>query len=123
MKFLRILFSKWSISALLLLAQVAAIALLIIYLNEYYYVFQIAAWVIGILVVLVLVNRKENPEYKIPWLFLVLALPIFGTLFYLLFSHTRIRKRDRKLYAKAYEELKPYIEDVTQEEEALLPWR
>ena len=119
MKFLRILFSKWSISALLLLAQVAAIALLIIYLNEYFYVFQIAAWVIGILVVLVLVNRKENPEYKIPWLFLVLALPLFGTLFYLLFSHTHIRKRDRKLYAKAYEELKPYIEDAAQEEEAL----
>lgn len=119
MKFLRILFSKWSISALLLLAQVAAIALVVIYLNEYFYVFQIVSWVIGILVVLVLVNRKENPEYKIPWLFLVLALPIFGTLFYILFSTTRIRKKHHKLYEEAYEKLTPYIEDAKREEEAL----
>ena len=118
MKFFRILFSKWSISAILLLLQVAAIALIIIFLNEYFYIFQIAFWVIGILVVFFLVNRKENPEYKIPWLFLVLVLPVFGTLFYLLFSQTRVSKKNRLLHEGAYRDLYPYIENENAEKEA-----
>ena len=118
MKFLRIIFSKWSISALLLLAQVAAIGLVIAYLNEYFYVFQIIAWVIGVLVVFVLVNRDENPEYKIPWLFLVLVLPIFGTLFYLMFSQTKPKKKIRHYHEEAVRELTPYIEKEGKDEEA-----
>lgn len=117
MKFLRILFSKWSISAILLIAQVAAIALIIAYLNEYFYIFQIVLSVIGILVVLFLVNRDENPEYKIPWLFLVLALPLFGVLFYLLFSTTSVRKKDRKHYIEANKQLAPYIEKESLDQE------
>ena len=117
MKFLRILFSKWSISAVLLLAQVAAVALVIAFLNEYFYVFQIVSWVIGVAVVLLVVNRRESPEYKIPWLFLVLVLPIFGVLFYLMFSHTRVCKKHQKLYLEAYEALAPYIENQAQDEE------
>ena len=118
MKFLRILFSKWGISALLLILQIAAIALIIAFLNEYFYIFQIVSWVIGIAVVLVVVNRKENPEYKIPWLFLVLALPIFGVLFYLLFASTKISKKDRKLYEEAYKALAPFEDDKQRDEEA-----
>ena len=118
MKILRIIFSKWSVSALLLLAQIALIALLIAFLNEYFYIFQIASWVIGIVVVLVLVNRDENPEYKIPWLFLVLALPLFGVLFYLLFATTKVSKKDRKNFLEAYEHLSPYIENEALDNEA-----
>ena len=118
MKILRIIFSKWGISALLLLLQVAAVALVIAYLAEYFYIFQLIAWAIGIAVVLVLINRDENPEYKIPWLFLVLVLPIFGTLFYLLFAFNKLRKKDRKLYEQAYPLLAPYIECPEKDEEA-----
>ena len=118
MKFLRILFSKWGISALLLILQIVAVALFIAFLNEYFYIFQIVSWIIGVIVVLVLVNRKENPEYKIPWLFLVLVLPIFGTLFYLLFSSTRVCKKDRKHFDEAYKALGPYIENEERELEA-----
>ena len=109
MKLLRILFSKWSISALLFLIQVAAIGLVIVYLNEYFYIFQIVSVIIGLAVLLVLINRQENPEYKIPWLFLVLVLPIFGTLFYLLFSRTKASKKTRKMFIQASDELAPYV--------------
>ena len=118
MKFLRILFSKWSISALLFLIQVAAIALIVILLNEYFIWFQIASMVVGLLVFFVLINKRENPEYKIPWLFLVLFLPIFGTLFYLMFAHTRASKRVRKFYQEAYDKLMPYVETNENDEEA-----
>ncbi|MBQ9457817.1 MAG: cardiolipin synthase [Bacilli bacterium] len=118
MKFLRILFSKWGISALLLILQVAAVVLIVLYLNEYFYVFQIVSWIIGVFVVFFIVNRRENPEYKIPWLFLVLVLPVFGTLFYLMFSTTKLRKKDRLLFQEAYKELAPYIETEAADQEA-----
>ena len=112
MKILRLVFSKWLISVLLLLAQVAAIVLVAIYLLEYLIWFQIVSVVIGVIVFFVCVNRKENPEYKIPWLFLILFLPLFGVLFYLMFSRVNTSRKMRKIYAKAYDELLPYVNNI-----------
>ena len=109
MKVVRLVFSKWSISLLLLLAQVAAVVLLALYLSQYLLVFQIIALVIGILVFFACVNRRENPEYKIPWLFLILALPVFGTAFYLMFSRNYASKKTRKFYMDAGKALYPYV--------------
>ena len=112
MKILRLVFSKWSICLLLLLAQVAAVVLFVIFLVEYLIWFQVASLVIGITVFFICVNRKENPEYKIPWLFLILFLPLFGVLFYLMFSRVKASRKMRKLYANAYNKLLPYVQDI-----------
>ena len=109
MKILRLIFSKWSIGIILLLIQVAAVVLLVLFLNQYFIFFQIASLLLGIIVFFICVNRQENPEYKIPWLFLILALPIFGTLFYIMFSQNHANKKTRKLYKEAGEALYPYI--------------
>ena len=111
MKFLRIIFSKWSISAILFLVQVAAVALVIILLNQYFYIFQIVSMIVGLIVFFTLINRQENPEYKIPWLFLILFLPIFGSLFYLMFSQTKASKQTKRMFAEASDKLAPYIRD------------
>lgn len=110
MKAARIIFSKWSISALLFLLQVAAIAIVIALANEYFIVFQVVSSIIGLLVFFFCINKQENPEYKIPWLFLILILPVFGVLFYLMFSSTRPSKKDRKMFEEAYNKLLPYVE-------------
>lgn len=46
--------------------------------------------VISILVVLKIVNRKINPSYKLAWTMLILCLPIFGLVLYLVFGRSRI---------------------------------
>lgn len=46
--------------------------------------------VISILVVLKIVNRKINPSYKLAWTMLILCLPIFGLVLYLVFGSSRI---------------------------------
>ena len=109
MKLLRIIFSKWSISLILFLAQVAAVVLVAIFLLEYFIWFQIASMVIGIAVFFIAINRRENPEYKIPWLFLILALPIFGVLFYLMFSNYQAPRKIRRIYKETYEKLTPLV--------------
>ena len=117
MKLLKLLFSKWGIGALLFLIQVAAVVLVVLFLNEYFLVFQIISIVIAVIVFFVCVNRFENPEYKIPWLFLILFLPIFGVLFYLMFSQNKPSEKTRRLYLNAYEALKPYVDELDNSEE------
>ena len=117
MKVLRIIFSKWSVSALLFLAQVAAVVIFIALLNQYYALFQILSSIIGVVVFLYIINRKENSDYKIAWLFLVLFLPLFGVIFYLLFSQNRIRKKDSNAYIATVEDLTHHIESIEHNEE------
>lgn len=109
MKILRLLLSKWSISLLIFLAQIAAIILVILYLNAYFIIFQVISVALGIIVFFVCVNRAENPEYKIPWIFLIMMLPIFGIVFYLLFSRNKASKKTREFYTKSAEKLYPHI--------------
>ena len=111
MKILKLIFSKWGLSALLFLAQIAIITLLVIYLYEYVLWFAIASFAISILVFFFLINKPENPEYKIPWLFIIFILPIIGALYYLMFSNTRVRKKDVKFYKDAADRLAPFIQN------------
>jgi len=112
MKILRLLFSKWSISALMFLVQVAAVVLVVVLAYQYFVWFQVISLVIGILVFFVIINKWQNTDYKIPWLFLVLALPIFGTTFYLMFAQNRAKKKDVKFMMHAYEKAKPYLDHI-----------
>ena len=118
MKVLKIIFSKWSISVLLFLLQVAAVLLVIILANQYFIWFQIISSIVGILVFFFIINKQQNTDYKIPWLFLVLALPIFGTTFYLMFAQNRTKKRDYKFMLHTYEKMQPYLDEIGAPEEA-----
>lgn len=109
MKLLKLIFSKWVIGILLLLIQVAAVVLVILFLNSFFVWFQIISIVIAVIVFFICVNRTENPEYKIPWLFLILFLPLFGVLFYLMFSQNKASKKTREFYKTARDELYPHI--------------
>lgn len=111
MKILKLLFSKWGLGVLLFLIQVGIIVVLALFLYAFFVWFEIAFTVIGIITFFVCVNRVENPEYKIPWIFLILILPIFGTLFYLMFSSNKPNKKTRRLYKEAAEALKPHLEE------------
>ena len=54
--------------------------------------------IVGILVTLKIINSKSNPSYKIAWIIPVLTIPIFGTLFYLIFAHKPNRKTNKRLF-------------------------
>lgn len=90
------MFSRAIPTVLLLLVQLLIFIGVAVFLNEYFYVFQIFSTVLGFLVFLYVVNKKEHAEYKLPWLFLFVALPYFGILFYLIFANPSLGKRQSK---------------------------
>lgn len=93
MRFKRMLFRKLPVVVLLLLFQFAAIGGAILLLHEYYPLFRLANTLAAIAIFFYLINRKETPEFKLPWLFLLLAFPIFGTPMFLIFGIPRLPKK------------------------------
>ena len=97
----RVLFSRYAISAIMILAEVALIGLLIFSMPKSVYVL-IAVWIAVSLVALVhLINRDTNPEYKIPWAVVILVVPCFGALLYVLFYKRVLSRREARLLSGA----------------------
>lgn len=119
MKFFKLLFSKIFVSALALLLQVAILLTVIIMFEQYIFAFQIASIVFGIFVFLDLVGKKESPEFKLPWLFLLIVLPIFGTVIYCLFGRSRMSYRQYGYMAETVCRCKKYLELTSDENDKM----
>ena len=121
-KLLRLLFLRVVIIALLMLVQLLLLLGMILRFNNYFVYFYACSVVISIAVVLWIVNDKSNPGYKIAWIILILLLPIFGGLFYLLFGGNRLSRREKRKMTvvnsqvrKVLPEENPVLEQLTAE--------
>lgn len=48
---------------------------------------------LSLFMVLWIVNKKTNPSYKLAWTILILAVPVFGVIIYLIFGQSRVAKK------------------------------
>lgn len=49
-----------------------------------------------------LINRDTNPEYKVTWVFIILAIPLFGPLIYILFYQRRMSRSETKFLERVF---------------------
>lgn len=103
----RLFLSKVIIVGLLLLMQIAFLILLPLGLGEYYAYIQAFCTILSIIVVLYILNRPDNPAYKLAWVVPILLFPIFGGIFYLAIAGNRsskgfVRKIEESI-AKSYQ--------------------
>jgi cardiolipin synthase len=89
----RLFLSKITIVGVLLVLQIAFFVYTTWWLGEYQEYLQIACTILSVLVVIYIVNKKENPAYKLAWSVLILIFPLFGGLFYLIVAGNRSSKR------------------------------
>ena len=65
---------------------------------------------ISLIALFVVINRTQNPAYKLAWAVPILLFPVFGGLMYLLFGTKRpSRKLRRKLFC-SLEKIQPYVQ-------------
>ncbi len=67
-------------------ADVAGIVLFIIA--------RIIMYIVSFIVFLRIINREENPEYKIPWISFMFLAPVITLTFYFVFVRRRMRNKD-----------------------------
>ena len=60
-----------------------------------YYIpfFYVLAWIIEIGCVIHIASSDENPDYKVPWLLVVMILPIAGFMLYFMFYSRKLKRK------------------------------
>ena len=83
------------------------------------------AWISSVLiiaalsVVLYIYGRKQTASIKMPWMLLILLVPVGGLVFYLLVGHNHSTKKMRKRYEEIDAKLLPLLPDNAGEMEQL----
>ena len=111
-KFFRNLFSGYLLVIILLLAEIAAIFALQ-YISEnaaelfnldandsiipalIYLGLRFLEFIVAFFIFFRIVNKAEDPEFKIPWIVGMLLLPLFVSLIFLIFGNHGLRRRDK----------------------------
>ena len=99
-KIFRVLVSRYTLSALFILAEIALIAYLAFYAYTYSFLFVLLANVVNLLVILSLINRDTNPEFKLTWLAVVVMIPLFGGVLYIMFYSRRLTRKEAEFLKK-----------------------
>lgn len=86
--------SRLFIISMLILLQILLIILPMLFLSAVFvplfFVFVLFSYILA----LAIINRNNNPSFKIAWLIPVLCFPIGGALFYILFGRTHLNKKN-----------------------------
>ncbi len=96
MKLLKIFLSRMFVFGLLIFVQVIWIAIIGASVIENMKWLRVLFLIISTFVVLWLVNKDENPSYKISWIIIILLFPAFGGLLYLSIGNKKPSRRIRK---------------------------
>lgn len=99
-KILNIFKSKIFIVGMLIVIQLVFFLWVISVLSEYFVFVYFILIALSFIMSIYVLNKNENPSYKIAWVIAIMTLPVFGGLIYLLFGGQKVpkelRKRDHK---------------------------
>lgn len=94
-------------------AAIFAIAFLLISVIEmqhnFFTLFTILE-LLGIITVISIINKRDNPSYKIAWIVFILALPVFGLLVYMLWGGQRTFPHLKRRFKKCDEHYMQFLE-------------
>ncbi|MGM9665625.1 MAG: phospholipase D-like domain-containing protein, partial [Eubacteriales bacterium] len=98
-------------TALNILLQLVIICLILLYFSELFVYYYVISFALAILMCVSVINKKTNSGYKIAWIVLLLAIPIFGVALYLMLGGGITRTRTGKKMLKITEDIKDNFSD------------
>ena len=96
--------SRFVIIFLAIAMQVAIVWALFVALGEK---FVWASWVftfVGVLAFFLIVNNERPAVYKLPWVILIVAVPLVGIVVFYTFGNVKLGKKQMKKFRKIYDE-------------------
>ena len=82
---------------LLILIQIGAIIALAVIMIQAWWPFVIEFALIHVIVFMLVINRKGTADMKMPWVIVVLALPLVGSLLYAFFANHGLKPKYKKI--------------------------
>ena len=84
---------RYIIAAMITVLEIAAIIGILILLCVYVPYFYVFCYITDIACIIKIVASDDNPDYKVPWLLFVIALPLVGFMLYFLFYSRKLKKK------------------------------
>lgn len=94
-KLLSLLHNKVFIVGVLIFIQLAVFMAIVFSLSEYFVFIYFILIALSFCMSIYIINKNDNPTYKIAWVLLIMGLPVFGGLIYLLFGGQKVPKELR----------------------------
>lgn len=107
-KILRIIGSRYFLAVLCILLEIVQVTALVSLLRNHFIVVEGFGWALQLAVLVYIVNRDEIPEFKLPWLFILLIFPVIGAFIFLFFSSNDANKKQRRRHNAVIAALEPY---------------
>ena len=108
-KLFKLIFSEVVFIALLLLIQVLVLVIGIWKLSTYFVYIYGFLTLLSLVVAVRVINKKDNPSYKLAWVIPILLVPVFGGLFYLIISTQKLRKKVKNRLTFLSNQMRPYL--------------
>ena len=114
-KFFRKLFSPLSITIIVSILEILLIVFVVFALRFFvdgaveklstiiYYASRFLVSILEVIFFMVVVNKRENPEYKIPWITIIFLMPVLALILYILFANHGLHGKDKKIVNKTRE--------------------
>ncbi len=96
--------SRFAIIFLSIISQAVAIWILFFMLGQKFAWVQIALGVLGVLLFVYIVNKDQPAVYKLPWIILILIVPLGGLVIYYTFGNVKLSKKQVAKFRHIYDE-------------------
>ncbi|MEG0177066.1 cardiolipin synthase [Anaerorhabdus sp.] len=108
-KILSLLSNRLFVVAVLIIFQLVFMMAFLYGLGEMYRNANMIFLILSYVMVVYVINKQGNPTFKVAWCILILILPIFGGIFYLLFGDKKVPKALQKNMLASIQETLPLI--------------
>ncbi|WP_124067916.1 cardiolipin synthase [Clostridium sp. E02] len=116
-RMLRIIFGRTMFVVISLMIQIAILLAIFGMLRVYTAYFYGAFTLLSAFLIIYILNKEQNPSFKMTWMIPIAAVPVFGSLFYLFVELQIIGRLMKNKHFANIEQSKVYLEqdpDVTQ---------
>lgn len=84
---------RFILAMLMVIIEVISIIAILVFLTLFVPYFYIAIYITVVCIVLRIISKDDNPDYKVPWIITVICLPIVGMMLYFMFSKRVLPKK------------------------------
>lgn len=115
-KILKVIKSRYFISAFIILLEFAQLLIVFGLLYKYSIIITVLGYIFYVGVFIYIINKYESPEFKLPWIIIIMLFFVIGAFIFILVSSNEENKKVSNKFKKTKEKIKPYlIQDNTLE--------
>lgn len=108
-KYLKSFTGRLIITAFFAVLQIIGFIVTLVLLGSSAIWLYVSLTIISLVVVVFVINRRQNPAYKLTWSIMILSFPVFGGLMYIAASLQSSTHKFKKKAAAAHKAVAPYM--------------